>query len=281
VRTGSLIITVFGDVILPRGGQVLLADLIGLLEAFSLNDSQVRTALSRLVADGWLEGKRLGRRSRYRVTRIGRHRFEEATRRIYFGPPTEWQGDWHIAVLPASIEHDELRKDLGWLGFGVLAPGVMLHPAPDAASLASVIRDLPAAERPLVITGKSFPGDSPLQHTLVERCWDFGELSAAYQHFLATFASLRRALANGRKPTALEALLSRIILIHDYRRIVLRDPMLPAQLLPRDWIGREAFAAAREIYRALCDVAERWIDMHLHDENGPLPPPRPGLRRFP
>ena len=42
VRTGSLIITIFGDAILPRGGAVLLADLIQLLEAFSLNGSQVR-----------------------------------------------------------------------------------------------------------------------------------------------------------------------------------------------------------------------------------------------
>jgi len=258
---------------------VLIADLIALLEAFSLNDSQVRTALSRLVADGWLEGKRLGRRSLYRVTRIGRHRFEEATRRIYFGPPRQWRGDWHIAILP--VEHDELRKDLGWLGFGTLAPGVMLHPAPDTTSLASVIRDLPPAGRPLVITGKSLPGDSPLLLALVERCWDCAELSTAYQRFLATFTPLRRALANGLEPTPLEALLSRIILIHDYRRIVLRDPMLPARLLPRDWSGREAFGTARDIYRALRDVAERWIDTRLHDEGGPLPPPRPGLRRFP
>ena len=260
---------------------MLLADLIELLEAFSLNDSQVRTALSRLVADGWLEGKRLGRRSLYRVTRIGRHRFEEATRRIYFGPPRRWRGNWHIAVVPVGIEHDELRKDLGWLGFGTLAAGVMLHPAPDTASLASVIRDLPAAERPLVITGKSFAGDLPLLHALVERCWDFAELSAAYRRFLATFSPLHRALADGLKPTPLEALLSRVILIHDYRRIVLRDPMLPARLLPRDWIGREAFGAARGIYRALRGMAEHWVDMQLHDERGPLPPPRAGLRRFP
>lgn len=260
---------------------MLLADLIELLEAFSLNDSQVRTALSRLVADGWLEGRRLGRRSLYRVTRVGRHRFEEATRRIYFGPPRRWQGDWHIAVLPLGIERDELKKDLGWLGFGMLAQGIMLHPAPDTTSLASVIRDLPPAERPLVITGKSPLGDSSRLRALVQRCWDFAQLSAAYRQFLATFTPLRRALGNGLNPTPLAALLSRIILIHDYRRIVLRDPMLPARLLPPDWIGGEAFGAARDIYRALYGVAERWVDTRIHDESGPLPPPGTGFRRFP
>jgi phenylacetic acid degradation operon negative regulatory protein len=279
VRAGSLIITVFGDAVLPRGGKVLLADLIALLEAFSLNEGQVRMALSRLVAEGWLESKRLGRKSLYRVSRIGWHRFEEATRRLYFGPPRNWRGDWHVALLPSGVERDELRKDLGWLGFGVLAPGVMLHPSPDAASLASVIRDRSSSERPLMIAGKSLPANSPLLRALVERCWDFAELSAAYQRFLSTFAPLHAALAQELTPSPLEALLARIILIHDYRRIVLRDPMLPDRLLPPEWIGREAFATARRIYRSLRAAADRCIDARLHDEAGPLPPPGAGYRR--
>src|SRR5215469_11838486 len=118
MRTGSLIITVFGDAILPRGGEVLLADLIKLLEAFSLNGSQVRTALSRLVAEGWLAAERQGRGSLYRPTETGRHRFAEATRRIYGGPPRTWSGEWHVLLLPQVEHREELRKDLSWLGFG-------------------------------------------------------------------------------------------------------------------------------------------------------------------
>ena len=92
-RAGSLIVTVFGDAILPRGGAVQLADLMTLLAAFTLKEGQVRTALSRLVADGWLAAERHGRQSLYRLTPTGRHRFDEATRRIYFGPRREWQSD--------------------------------------------------------------------------------------------------------------------------------------------------------------------------------------------
>jgi len=158
----------------------------------------------------------------------------------------------------------------------------MLHPAPDAASLASVIEDLPAAERPLVIAGKALPAASPLVRGLVERCWDFAALSAAYRDFLATFAGLRRTLAAGSRPAPLAALLARVVLIHDYRRIILRDPMLPAALLPREWIGREAYATARVTYRQLSGRAESWVDAHLHDEKGPLPLPDPSFhRRFP
>ena len=280
IRTGSLIITIFGDAILPRGGAVLLADLLPLLAHFSLNGSQVRTALSRLVAEHWLEAERLGRRSLYRPTETGRHRFEEATRRIYGGPKRRWRGDWLVLVLPEGAETGELGKDLGWLGFGRLASGVMLHPAPDAASLASVIADLPAAGRPLAIAGKTPGAARPeLTQALVRRCWDLAALGKAYRGFLAEFAPLRRALARGASVEPLPALLARLMLIHDYRRILLRDPMLPPALLPRDWIGREAYGAARSLYRALAPAAERWIDAHLHAPGGPLPRPDAAFRR--
>ncbi len=285
IRTGSLIVTVFGDVILPRGGAVLLSDLMTLLEAFALNDSQVRTAISRLVADGWLEGERLGRRSLYRLTGTGRHRFEEATRRIYFGPPQEWRGEWHVVVLPAGEigRGGELRKDLGWLGFGTLAPGVLLHPAPDRRSLRSVIEDLPENARPLIVAGPGAPLPPPeLLRELVAKCWDWQGLGESYRQFLDTFTPLRAALAGGVKPDPLPALLARLMLVHDYRRIVLRDPMLPPVLLPEQWVGAETYAMARDIYRRLAPAAENWVAEHLRDDRGLLRPPETGFgARFP
>jgi phenylacetic acid degradation operon negative regulatory protein len=271
---------VFGDAILPRGGAVLLADLIALLEGFRLNDSQVRTALSRLVADGWLAAERKGRRSLYRLTETGRHRFDEATRRIYGGPPAAWRGAWHLVIVPPdSASRDELRKDLGWLGFGQLAPGILLHPAPDPDSLASVIGDLPAPERPLVIAGATaFPAPPGLLRDLVARCWDLAALAAAYRDFLAAFASLGAALGGGFKPQPLPALLARLMLIHDYRRIILRDPLLPPRLLPGDWIGRAAHRETRRLYRKLARPAERWIGANLHGASGPLPAADAGFR---
>ena len=42
IRAGSLIITVYGDAILPRGGTVWLGSLINLLEPLGLNQRLVR-----------------------------------------------------------------------------------------------------------------------------------------------------------------------------------------------------------------------------------------------
>ena len=90
LRGGSLIVTIFGDSILPRGGAVTLGSLIALAAPFGLNERLVRTATARLAKEGWLEGHRAGKRSEYHLSHDGRERFAEATRRIYSGSDTAW-----------------------------------------------------------------------------------------------------------------------------------------------------------------------------------------------
>ncbi|HTL93821.1 MAG TPA: hypothetical protein VL176_15820, partial [Steroidobacteraceae bacterium] len=87
LRAGSLLISIFGDAIAPRGGAVTLGSLIRLAAPFGLAERAVRTAVARLARDGWLASRRAGRRSEYRLTRSGAERFAEATQRIYGESP--------------------------------------------------------------------------------------------------------------------------------------------------------------------------------------------------
>src|SRR5262245_62239207 len=59
-RTGSIIITVFGDAIVPRGGSVALGTLLEFFAAIDVDSTVVRTAMSRLTADGWFEREKVG-----------------------------------------------------------------------------------------------------------------------------------------------------------------------------------------------------------------------------
>ena len=70
-RTGSIVITVFGDAIVPRGGSVWLGTLLEFFEALDIDSGVVRTAMSRLAADGWLERNKVGRNSFYRLGKRG------------------------------------------------------------------------------------------------------------------------------------------------------------------------------------------------------------------
>jgi len=62
-RTGSIVITVFGDAIVPRGGSVWLGTLLEFFKGLDIDSGVVRTAMSRLAADGWLERSKVGRNS--------------------------------------------------------------------------------------------------------------------------------------------------------------------------------------------------------------------------
>jgi len=60
-------------------------------------------------------------------------------------------------------------------------------------------------------------------------------------------------------------------LIHDYRRLLLRDPELPEQLLPAEWPGERARLLCKDLYRRLLAPAERHLDRFLLTADGTSP----------
>ena len=114
LRTGSLITTVFGDAIAPRGGSVWMGSLIEVMSHFGVSERLVRTSVFRLVQDGWLQSTQLGRRSYYGLSDEGRERFERATHKIYGEPLMGWDLKWCMVLL-ADLEaekKDAVRKEL-------------------------------------------------------------------------------------------------------------------------------------------------------------------------
>ncbi|SVB24398.1 uncharacterized protein METZ01_LOCUS177252, partial [marine metagenome] len=65
IRAGSLIITMFGDAIAPRGGTAWVGSLIRAVADLGINERLVRTSVFRLSRDDWLEATQIGRRSYY------------------------------------------------------------------------------------------------------------------------------------------------------------------------------------------------------------------------
>src|SRR2546429_8560578 len=64
-RTGSIVITVFGDAIVPRGSSVWLGTLLEFFKALDIDSGVVRTAMSRLAADRPRERHKVGRNRFY------------------------------------------------------------------------------------------------------------------------------------------------------------------------------------------------------------------------
>ena len=99
IQASSLITSVFGDAILPRGGRVWLGSLIKLLQPLDINERLVRTTVFRLVKDEWLQTEAMGRRTDYMLTPSGQRRFEEASRQIYAAEPPQWDRRWRLIMV--------------------------------------------------------------------------------------------------------------------------------------------------------------------------------------
>ena len=78
------------------------------------------------------------------------------------------------------------------------------------------------------------------------------------------------------QPDPATACMLRLLLIHEYRRLMLRDPDLPAQLLPADWPGQAARMLCKEIYRRLLAPSEQHLDELFQLADGTTPPTLPG-----
>jgi phenylacetic acid degradation operon negative regulatory protein len=253
---------VFGDSIAPRGGAVTLGSLIRLAAPFGLTERLVRTSVARLARDGWLAARRSGRRSEYRLTRTGTERFAQATRRIYGESPSVWDGKWTLVVVPAGRpRRAQVREELRWLGFGQLNPSLFAHP--------SWLRNVPGPEDALLLHGIST--DLGNDRRLATHGWDLKDLARRYRRFVASFAPVESLLGPATALPADTAFLVRTLLIHEYRKIHLRDPLLPPALLPSNWVGASAYEVCRRLYARVFPAAEKHLSVTAHQLHRPLP----------
>ena len=259
-RTGSIIVTVFGDAIVPRGGSVWLGTLLQFFEALDIDSSVVRTAMSRLTTDGWFERNKVGRNSFYRLVKKGRQIFDTATRHIYDPPQSDWTGRFELLLIGNGEDRDAAREALKNAGFGSPLPGVWVAPSgvpiPEEAS--GAIR--------LEVSAEDDSG-----RRLLSESWPLQRTADAYLKFLKTFEPLRGWIGHSKALADIDAFTARILLVHHYRRVVLRDPLLPMELLPKDWPGSAARKLCGDIYRGLLPASEQWLDHNGTNDAGPLP----------
>ncbi len=285
VRAGSLIITGFGDAVLPRGSRIWLGSLIRLLEPLAVNERLIRTSVFRLAKEGWLRSERSGRRTDYLLTAAGQRRFEAASRHIYAAAAPSWDRRWRIIVTIGELtpkERESLRRALFWQGFGALGGGSFVHPSADLrtafdALLAEGLTDVSAKLKPLIAADAQL-GGAASDADMVRAAWNLPQMGGVYGEFTARYQPILAQLRDGRHEVDDEsAFLLRVLLIHDYRRLLLRDPVLPDVLLPAQWAGQEARLLCKELYRRLLPASERHLDRHLRLASGDTPAASPAL----
>lgn len=244
IRVWSLVITIIGDAAQPRGGRIALARLQDLAVRIGIEAGALRTALSRLTADGWVERERSGRSSNYLFSARGAAEYEPAAKQVY-APPTDTPERWTLALVPEDSED----------GFAL---GGNLRLVPGAVPAGAIL----AVDGELHVAAEKRQGAlcPPSYRVALERL--FADLDAL----------------SGLQISDRDAMAARVLLIHRWRRIILRHPELPDALLPATLTGPRARVAFA--YKALLPGSERWLDS-ADDGFDPMPAPARDLaKRF-
>ncbi len=278
----TLLVTVFGDGIEPHGGEVWVGSLLRLVEPFGINERLARTSLNRLVGEGLVATRRHGKRSFYSVTPAARREFLRAERRIYHPRGDPWDGRWTVVVdtrIVAPPARAAVRQHLASLGFAALAPSIHVSPFDHTDALGRFLADLGLDDQVVVFRGETPPavglGDRDLAGLLAS---GLKSLEPVWRRFLRRFKPLAEATAAAADPSSSETLdgesafLTQTLLVHAYRRIVLKEPELPAGLWPAAWVGDDAYAVTARCYHVLAAPAEAHLVAVCQAGGAPLLP---------
>jgi phenylacetic acid degradation operon negative regulatory protein len=271
VHARSALFDLYGDHLRRRGGAAPVAALVRLLAPLGIAAPAVRTAVSRMVRQGWLAPERLPTGPGYALTARATRRLDDAAVRIYRTGARPWDGRWHL-LHTDRVRHratrERLRDGLGFLGYAPLDETTWIAPRASTEALA-----LLAAEEVAVDAFRAaHDGDSA---GLVARAWDLDALAAAYDGWLGLATEV--VAGAGRDPGDETAFATRSVLVHEWRKFLFRDPDLPPSLLPPDWPGRRAAAYFDRESARLLPAADRFVDSCL-DQGSRLTRPSPGGR---
>lgn len=240
----SALFDLYGDHLRSRGSEAPVAGIVRLLDPVGIAAPAVRTAVSRMVMQGWLEpvsmaGGRVGGVRGYRTTDLANRRLDEAGDRIYRRARPTWDGTWHLALVDAPAARSargRLRADLMFLGYAELADQVWVSPFA-RGELPSVLTRAGASVRTARVVDVEPPPTT---------AWDLEALRAAYDGWLASAADLVSDHLGAHEDEDEAAFAARFHLVHEWRKFLFADPGLPDELLPAGWPGRtaaELFAA--------------------------------------
>jgi phenylacetic acid degradation operon negative regulatory protein len=255
VNARSALFDVFGDHLRARGGAAPVASLVRLLAPLGVAPPAVRTAISRMVRQGWLTPTRVHGTPGYALTPRASRRLDDAAARIYRTSAADWDGQWHLLVVtPPSgrSARDRVRAGLSFLGYGPLDETTWIAPRPAGEADALLAGEGARAER----FTATHDGDSAM---LVSRAWDLDGLARSYLRFLDEAATFDADLDGSDQA----AFVTRSRLVHEWRKFLFTDPALPPALLPIDWPGRKAAAYFDAESSRLLPAASRFVDACL------------------
>ncbi len=221
LRVWSVIMSAFGD--LAQGPQDRLSgtSLGRLLDPLGLKPDAIRVALHRLRKEGWIESTRQGRVSLHQLSDFGREQSAEVTPRIYDRtPPLPDRWSLLLAGTPSGQTRlDQLSDQPGVLRLGrqaALCPG----PVPEGDAL--LRQEMHPAHIPDWLKQQVCPP----------------ALAALAAQLLQDVRTAQDLCPGPDRLCPNQIATLRTVIVHRWRRVALRAPLLPDGYFPQGWSGQ-------------------------------------------
>jgi phenylacetic acid degradation operon negative regulatory protein len=265
-RPQAATLTLYGDYLLKRGGEIGIGSLIELLSSLGLSQQAVRSAVSRMCRAGLLKVRRVGRRSYYSLTKDGHQLLTKGAKRIFERKNSHWDGSWNIVTYSIPEQRrqarDRLRLELNWMGYGALTEATWISPYDLTKEVEELGDRLKIRDYIQIFQARNQDLTDPKK--MVSLGWDLSRIHQKYASFIQKYQPklenhLKRRHA-GETIEPSECFVERFGLIHEYRKLPFFDPDLPTELLPEDWLRPKAAALFREYHELLADKANKYFD---------------------
>ncbi|WP_081615622.1 PaaX family transcriptional regulator C-terminal domain-containing protein [Nocardioides sp. Iso805N] len=254
-RSRTVVVSFLGAIVRPMGAWMPIGGTVELLSQIGLDSASVRTAVSRLKANGWIESEARDGVRGYALT-------EQASATLAAGDEVIWHArqpadlseGWCVVnfSVPESIRSKryQLRSHLAHLGFGNVGTAMWIAPARMQPAAENAIAELGLGEYATIFVG-DYAGPQDLT-ALLYASWDLTAIDQSYRDFAAKHEA-QAAQVEKQPPEPREAFAMYMSLVDHWRKLPFRDPGLPTELLAKDWSG----PAAAALFGRLVSILEK------------------------
>jgi phenylacetic acid degradation operon negative regulatory protein len=220
LKTWSVVVTILGDLYHSRIERISGKALTALAGRMGLTPQALRVAVHRLKKDGWLDSEKMGRESLYFLTQMGREETARVRELVYARHRPPGQAALLVVAPP----------DLAAADFTETLPNGAFQIAPRVAVVTARGERLGEGYLAVPFTTGTLPA------------WICDLLASTQQR--AEYDGLMRAISgicDAPPPCDLvDAMVLRLLILHHWRRLQLRQHPLANTLLPPNWEGEAA-----------------------------------------
>src|SRR5699024_2040125 len=257
--------TLYGEYIQHYGGEIWVGNLIQLMDRFGISESSVRGAIFRMEQKDFLNKRKIKNKSYYSVTNDWKKNIDDGVRRVYSSYNFAWDGNWRILTYSFPEEkrdlRNEIRKELSWMGFGMITNSTWISPNPLEEQVMDLIKNHELENNATFFSSSDLVSHPPEQ--LINRVWDLENISKRYELFINEYSQKLEELRNKAFNDTLtdeQCFVERTSLVHEYRKFLFEDPVFPMELLPDFWEGTRAHELFWEIHQLLALPAVRYFE---------------------